>query len=334
MQLKKVYIDQKIIEQITKQIANKSPEHGGLLMGPPDKDAITIFLFDKYGSRSGTAYTPAAEKLTQTARQLYHRHGWIIKGVVHSHPGSMSSLSDGDQYAIEDYFDINPGIPYFISPVVYKSGNYDNQSYEQKNKKEQNHVVSLNGSYCDSMVVHVVHSDEIHHREALSRTIAVEIFSNLDEVPLSELPFRSVNGHSSNQSNRELSSVQLITESELSRLLEEPVTDFNQSILTLENKQIDSLQFSLAESQPTLEFICLFPNQFPIIGPQICLSSSSGEETNFALNWNFEVEKSSEQFGTNLKQFLKDYRTKKLTKSKKKESENWFCQFLRNLLGV
>lgn len=177
--LNKVFISQEVIAQITSYIANQPPESGGLLMGPPDKDAITFFRYDEWGSKSGVTYEPDAEKLSEIASQIKSQRGWIIKGIVHSHPGSMNSLSYGDQQTIKKYFQANPEMPYFIGPIVFHDSNSQNI----------NNSVSLKGSRCNSMAVHVIHKDELDSQNALTRTVAVEQFTDLKNVPVSFLPF-------------------------------------------------------------------------------------------------------------------------------------------------
>jgi molybdopterin/thiamine biosynthesis adenylyltransferase/proteasome lid subunit RPN8/RPN11 len=178
--LNKIYISQEVIEKITTFIANRKPESGGILMGPPGKDAITFFEYDRWGSVSGVTYDPAAEKLSEIANKINLEKGWIIKGIVHSHPRDMSSLSTGDLRTISKYFQHNPELPYFIAPVVY---NTRNRRDFTKNS------IQLEGDCCNSLVVHAIHPDEINNYQILSRDIRVEIFTDLKNIPDSVLPF-------------------------------------------------------------------------------------------------------------------------------------------------
>jgi proteasome lid subunit RPN8/RPN11 len=179
--LSKVYISKKVIQGISHHIANRPPESGGLLMGPPNKDAITFFQYDQSGSTSGVTYTPDAKALNKIAQDVQSKYGWIVKGIIHSHPGSMSSLSSGDQQTIKEYFqNDNCGLPYFIAPIVYrKSG-------------DQSNAVDVKGTYCNSMVIHVIHKGELDDKSVLNRTIEVEEFTDLQTVPNSVLPFNSI----------------------------------------------------------------------------------------------------------------------------------------------
>jgi molybdopterin/thiamine biosynthesis adenylyltransferase/proteasome lid subunit RPN8/RPN11 len=184
--LNKVYISQAVIEKITKFIANQKPESGGILMGPPDKDAITFFEYDRWGSMSEVTYTPNAIELSEIANKVNHEKGWIIKGIVHSHPQSMSSLSEGDRQTIGKYFQHNPELPYFIAPVVYTARTSQHYAINS---------IDLKGNSCNALVAHVMYPDEINDIQALSRSVFIEIFNNLREVPNSRLPFISSTYH-------------------------------------------------------------------------------------------------------------------------------------------
>jgi proteasome lid subunit RPN8/RPN11 len=173
--LNQVFISEEVITQITSFIANRSPESGGLLMGPPDKDAITFFQYDEWGSTSGSTYEPDAEKLSELANNISSEKGWIIKGVVHSHPGSMSSLSWGDKQTIQKYFKANSRMPYFIAPIVYKT----------HGSVVSPHSFNLKGNHCNSMIVHVIDNYEHHDQGALDRIVEVLPFTNLELVPYS-----------------------------------------------------------------------------------------------------------------------------------------------------
>jgi proteasome lid subunit RPN8/RPN11 len=176
--ISKVYISKAVIQGISHHIANQPPESGGLLMGPPNKDAITFFQYDQWGSTSGVTYTPDANTLSKIAQEVKSKYGWIVKGIIHSHPDSMSSLSLGDQRTIKEYFQNEDcGLPYFIAPIAYRKSGY------------QSNVVNLNGTHCDSMVIHVIHQGELDDASALYRNIAIEEFTDLRTVPNSALPF-------------------------------------------------------------------------------------------------------------------------------------------------
>lgn len=179
--VKKIYISRRVLDEVTSSIANQQPESGGLLMGPPDKDAITFFKYDRWGSKSGVTYEPNADKLSEIASEINRQKRWIIKGIVHSHPGSMSSLSFGDQQTIKKYFESNPGMPYFVGPIIYND--YNAQSPPN--------VVRLNGRFCNSMAVHLIHWDELNSQEALTRTIEIGEFIDLQQIPDSLFLFGS-----------------------------------------------------------------------------------------------------------------------------------------------
>ncbi|XCN72531.1 MAG: hypothetical protein Q3M24_19915 [Candidatus Electrothrix aestuarii] len=186
--IEKVYISKEVIQKITYDIANQRPEAGGLLMGPPDKDAITFFEYDKFGQSGSLAYTPEAERLSQIAAQKNRECGWIIKGIVHSHPGNMDSLSYGDIQAIRDHFQINPGTPYFVALLVYRTlGVKKKKTFLKINIDKPDNTFLLDGRQCNAMVAYATYVDEKHNLNL--ENITITEFSSLYEVPPSSFPF-------------------------------------------------------------------------------------------------------------------------------------------------
>ena len=177
MELQTIYILKDIISQITKDIADFSPERGGLLMGPPNTDAITYFQIDSWARQTGVTYTPNAEILTKIAREIYSKFGWIIKGMIHSHPGNMTCLTPGDIDAIQDYFQINPQIPYFVAPIICHLHN--NQHHQVNN------VFPLKGNCCNAMVVHVIYRNKKHTFDS-DKTVNLKVVNRIDNIPHSD----------------------------------------------------------------------------------------------------------------------------------------------------
>ena len=300
MGIKKVYFLDKIIPQITEQIANREPESGGLLMGPPDKDVIAHFQYDEWGSTSVVDYSPDSQKLSEIAQQINDDIGYAIKGVVHSHPEQLSSLSSGDLLTIQKYFEINPSMTYFIAPIVYRDV-LDNLSPN---------ILRLNGRHCNLMIAHVVYRDGLEKEKSLNEVTPVEVVSDFSAVPESYLPF----GKTSLKHN------QLFTKEVLEKYLREEVKDFKCSKFALDSKDIYSIQFQLQRKKQEIEVICLLPTQFPLIGPQICVEFASDKNINFPLAWDIESEESpGEQLGKNLQKALKETKLQKALKSRKKK---------------
>ncbi|MFP4318349.1 MAG: Mov34/MPN/PAD-1 family protein [Phormidium sp.] len=314
-----VYFLQSVLEEITIHIANDPPESGGLLMGPPDKDIITFFKFDSWGTRSGASYTPQSDVLSNIAEQEYQRNGVIIKGVVHSHPGGMFSLSEGDRATIRRYFESNLGMPYFIGPIVCRWGqssdrvNYGQGSYPSDSARN---FYSLQGKYCNVMAVHIIHRDEIDQVGILSKTVPATIVTSVREVPPSSRPFvqeQAIKEKTSVESSLRKSSVQgrklFLGERSLKhRLQKKTVENYKEAVLTIEGTPINSIQFDLR--QDGVQVIALLPAEFPILGPHICLfleKRGKEESLDFPLEWNIEYKKSpQQQFCENLKKALEE----------------------------
>lgn len=94
-----VSMDREVLNQMLLTIGSKEAEHGGALGMDNETACLTRFFYDENGSRSSVAYSPDAEAMTEAANH-WANEGVTFCGIVHSHPGYISSPSEGDrQYA-------------------------------------------------------------------------------------------------------------------------------------------------------------------------------------------------------------------------------------------
>jgi len=94
-------MDRAILDQILLDIGSKKPEQGGALGVDKTSGRITRFYFDEQANRSSAAYSPDARTVTEVINQ-WDEEGVAFCGMIHSHPGSFGSPSEGDrQYAAE-----------------------------------------------------------------------------------------------------------------------------------------------------------------------------------------------------------------------------------------
>ena len=94
------------------------PETGGILLGPIGSHDITDFYFDITAACSGATYTPDHITLRQKMRDEWQPAGLDLKGFVHSHPGNLDRLSEGDMVYIRRLLEKNPDMTEFAAPIV------------------------------------------------------------------------------------------------------------------------------------------------------------------------------------------------------------------------
>lgn len=94
-------MDRLVLEQILRDIGSKKPEQGGALGIDKVNGRITRFFFDEQANRSSAAYSPDAKTVTDVING-WDEEGVAFCGMIHSHPGSFGSPSEGDrQYAAD-----------------------------------------------------------------------------------------------------------------------------------------------------------------------------------------------------------------------------------------
>jgi len=110
--------DHQVINDAMNSICSRSPESGGILLGPVGTNEITEFYFDQGGRCSGATYSPDHVGLMRKMKEEWLPAGIDMKGFVHSHPGRMDWLTGGDLSYISRLLDKNPKMELFFAPIV------------------------------------------------------------------------------------------------------------------------------------------------------------------------------------------------------------------------
>jgi len=107
----------KVIEDITRDIASHDPERGGALMGAPHTNIISEFIYDNEGETTGVSYNPSKD-LGLRVVEREKIQGLVYKGIIHSHPKDYNELSGQDIVTFEKHLRLNTHVPYFVVPIV------------------------------------------------------------------------------------------------------------------------------------------------------------------------------------------------------------------------
>lgn len=108
-----------VLEKVDQAIAQKEPEQGGALLGAPDSNLISHFIFDEDAEVSHVTYIPS-KCLIKAVQEVELRDGLQFKGIIHSHPGNMDRPSGQDHNAFASQLTHNLHMGRFIAPIVTK----------------------------------------------------------------------------------------------------------------------------------------------------------------------------------------------------------------------
>ena len=106
-----------VMAEIDRSIAQREPEQGGALLGAPDSNLISHFIFDEDAEVSQVTYLPS-KRLIKTVQEFEKQDGLQFKGVIHSHPGMMDHPSGQDHHAFASQLTHNLHMGRFIAPIV------------------------------------------------------------------------------------------------------------------------------------------------------------------------------------------------------------------------
>ncbi len=114
-------MSQKVFTDILLSICSRPPEAGGILLGPIESNDITDFFYDKGANCSGATYSPDYLTLRRKMKEEWMPSGIDMKGFVHSHPGRLDCLSQGDLNYISKLLQSNEDMDRFFAPIVIPS---------------------------------------------------------------------------------------------------------------------------------------------------------------------------------------------------------------------
>jgi proteasome lid subunit RPN8/RPN11 len=114
----KLQITTNAYQSIVKDIASKTPEQGGILMG---KDGIvTDFIYDKEAKTTGSTYSLNVAFLNPLIREL-KKQGKQLMGIIHSHPYGCFELSHPDREYFLSQFKNFPDLDFMYTPIVFSA---------------------------------------------------------------------------------------------------------------------------------------------------------------------------------------------------------------------
>lgn len=167
-----------VIELIDRFIASHAPERGGILLGPVGLPVVSEFIPDPQAATTGTTYSPSAQVGIDV--EAATQDGQLeVKGIVHSHPGSMDHPSGGDQISFSNWMSRMPWMPFLIAPIVTVG----------RSRGRGDHKISLPHGELSVFVAEKRTSDRVALLEAnprvlrLERTLA-EVGAAFDATPV------------------------------------------------------------------------------------------------------------------------------------------------------
>lgn len=118
---RQVYVTNEVLRRVEQEIADRPPEQGGALLGPPGSPAVTRFIYDSWAHTTGASYVPSDELIDEVPR--IERHEDLeFKGIIHSHPGGMGHPSGQDIYGpFTRALNENPHLLFFLGPILTHS---------------------------------------------------------------------------------------------------------------------------------------------------------------------------------------------------------------------
>lgn len=119
--MREVVFHDSVIEQIDSLIAAFRPERGGILLGPIGIPVVSKFIADPDAAATNVTYTPSRQ-VGITVSEVESSSNVEVKGIIHSHPGSMDHPSSGDHQSYANWMARMPWIPFLITPIVTVGG--------------------------------------------------------------------------------------------------------------------------------------------------------------------------------------------------------------------
>lgn len=113
-----IKMSHKAFQKAMNSICSKPAESGGIWLGPVGTNDITDFYFDQGAKCTGSTYSPDYVTLNNKMKEEWLPAGIDMKGFVHSHPGRMDRLTQGDLSYIQRLLSKNSDMEMFIAPIV------------------------------------------------------------------------------------------------------------------------------------------------------------------------------------------------------------------------
>jgi hypothetical protein len=108
------------LQRMSDTIGTKRAETGGAFGGLETDRVATNYLFDETSRNSAVTYTPDHVSLKQVFKTEWKPNGIRLLGFVHSHPGTMSTPSGGDEAYARRILEAIPDMPVLWLPIINK----------------------------------------------------------------------------------------------------------------------------------------------------------------------------------------------------------------------
>lgn len=107
-----------VLEEISRQIGERSAEHGGVLGGSRKDGVVRHFYFDDSALRTGATYSPDHVTLNRLFKETWNPAGINLLGFVHSHPAGCRRPSGGDLVYAHNILKAVPDLERLLLPIV------------------------------------------------------------------------------------------------------------------------------------------------------------------------------------------------------------------------
>jgi len=107
-----------VLRSVIETIGILPAESGGPCGGNEGEEDITQFHFDESSRNSAVTYSPDYEFLNKLFKEQWNPRGIRLRGFLHSHPGSMSRPSVGDEVYAERILRAIPDLEVLWLPII------------------------------------------------------------------------------------------------------------------------------------------------------------------------------------------------------------------------
>jgi molybdopterin/thiamine biosynthesis adenylyltransferase/proteasome lid subunit RPN8/RPN11 len=116
-------ITDEAIEEVRSTVGRFKPESGGALLGPRSSRSLSSFIFDEDASVSDVTYKVSANLELAVNAAERQSPATQLKGILHSHPGGLSTPSSTDCQSFADYIEANDQLEDLVAVIcTFRNG--------------------------------------------------------------------------------------------------------------------------------------------------------------------------------------------------------------------
>jgi proteasome lid subunit RPN8/RPN11 len=265
----KIFITSDALAGIFATIGSRTPEAGGILMGPIGRDGISDFIFDDQGNATSVTYSPSDEELTSLCEDAAAKAGKEMKGFCHSHPGGYGSPSGGDMTYVRRFFEANPGMMKFYMPILVhapldgsRSGATGRRLKKIRGKSAKE--AQPPADWTDHLKFYVVYRSNQYVAQLLPVEIAEE--SEFQEIEVEDTDVRET-------------AVNVVHLSLLRRML--CGYKVSQSVVRINGISIACISVTDDETEITV----MLPTEFPVMQPSVLITRPGSGSYQYRFCW-------------------------------------------------